>query len=176
MRSIIFFAVVVMFAACQPKEKPSSMSSLAGMYKLLRIDNQDSAGNWIEDTWSKGGTGYILYDGLGHMAVHILPQGYSDYKWLNEKDGTNPTALKNKIDSMSADELRAAVMEFSNNYIYVANASINDSDNVITHARLTHTNPTLWNTSVQRSYEFKGDTLELHVVGMKRRVIWLRQQ
>jgi len=29
----------------------------------------------------KGWRPYIVYDGLGHMAVQITPEGYKDFNW-----------------------------------------------------------------------------------------------
>ena len=43
------------------------------MYKLHSIEVQDSAGVYHHE-WASDGTGYIIYDGLGHMAVHITPK------------------------------------------------------------------------------------------------------
>lgn len=87
------------------------------MYKLYSIQSQDSTGVWRESGYGNGGESYIIYDGLGHMAVQITPKGYSDFKWLNEEQALNEKILKAKIDSMSLTELKAAVTEFSSNYV-----------------------------------------------------------
>ena len=63
------------------------------MYKLYIAENADSNGVWHEDPWTKGGTGYIVYDGIGHMAVHITRQGYNDYKWLPEEESLRPERI-----------------------------------------------------------------------------------
>ena len=70
--------------SCSNQSKNSKKVSLAGMYKLLIMENQDSTGTWHEDSWAKGGDSYIVYDGLGHMAVQITPKGYKDFKWFTE--------------------------------------------------------------------------------------------
>ena len=82
------------------------------MYKLLIIESQDSTGVWHEDSWAKGGESYIIYDGLGHMAVQITPKGYKDFKWLGELESINQNYVKQKVDSMSLQDLKAAVMNF----------------------------------------------------------------
>ena len=41
------------------------------MYKLYIIENKDSSDVWRQQEWGKGGEGYIVYDGKGHMGVHI---------------------------------------------------------------------------------------------------------
>ena len=57
----------------------STGPALDGMYKLVIIEYQDSAGRWQEESWVRGGDSYIAYDGLGHVAVQITPKGYKDF-------------------------------------------------------------------------------------------------
>jgi hypothetical protein len=176
MKQIITILLMLFLAACNTQQKTDTNSKLAGMYKLLIIEMQDSSGIWHEQEWSKGGDSYIVYDGLGHMAVQITPKDYKDFNWMKEEETINKDILKQKVDSMSQEQLRAALMEFASNYAYVANYSINDSESVITHNRLSHTIPSAWNTSVKRKYEFKGDTIFLQVLEVKRRLTWIRQK
>ena len=63
MRCIIFLITLVLIAGCTSKSKPNRNALLAGMYKLYIAENADSNGVWHEDPWTKGGTGYIVYDG-----------------------------------------------------------------------------------------------------------------
>ena len=176
MKQIISISLMLFFTACNNQQKTDTNNKLAGMYKLLTIEMQDSSGIWHEQEWSKGGDSYIVYDGLGHMAVQITPKDYKDFNWIKEEETINKDILKQKVDSMSADQLRAALIEFSSNYAYVANYSINDTASVITHNRLSHTIPSAWNTSVKRSFEFRGDSLFLQVKEVKRRLTWIRQK
>ena len=163
---------IIMLTACSTKN-PDANSQLAGMYKLYIIENKDSSGAWREQEWAKSGDGYIVYDGKGHMAVQITPQGYKDFPWLNEEETINGKSLKQKIDSLSVPELRSALTEFASNYVYVANYSINDS-NIIQHDRLSHTIPSSWNTSVKRRFTFKGDTIILEPLTVNRRLKWIK--
>ena len=111
------------------------------------------------------------------MAVHITPKTYSDYKWvLSESETLYPEKIKAKLDSMPVDELKAAVAEFVSNYVYVANYSLSNSENVVTHERLSHTIPSSWNTTVKRRFIFRRDTLELHNDADKRKLIWIKQK
>ena len=176
-RIIIFiiFNISVLLFACTNKSKTSRDEQLAGMYKLYNIQVQDSAGEW-HDRWASDGTGYILYDGKGHMAVQITPKGYDKYKWLSENESIKPEKVKAKIDRMSMDELKAALEEFVSNYAYVANYSVSDSADVVVHNRLSHTIPSAWNTTVKRRFIFNGDTLELLVDADKRRLKWIKQK
>src|SRR6188474_1653534 len=105
----LLIASVMMLASCSEKKRSNDNSRLAGMYKLYIAENADSNGVWHEDPWTKGGTGYIVYDGIGHMAVHITRQGYNDFKWLPEEESLRPQRIDQKLDSMSTEELKAAV-------------------------------------------------------------------
>jgi hypothetical protein len=171
----LIFVPAVLFA-CAEKTKTSRNEQLAGMYKLSSIQVQDSAGAY-HDEWASDGTGYIIYDGQGHMAVHITPRLYKDYKWvLSENESLYPEKIKAKMDSMTVDELKAAIAEFVSNYVYVANYTVADTADFVIHNRLSHTIPSSWNTTVKRRFIFHGDTLELHNDVDKRRLIWIRQK
>jgi hypothetical protein len=171
----LIFNISVLLFACTNKSKTSSNEQLAGMHKLYNIQVQDSAGEW-HDQWASDGTGYILYDGKGHMAVQITPKGYDEYKWLSENESIKREKVKAKIDSMSIGALKAALEEFVSNYAYVANYSVSDSAGTVVHNRLSHTIPSAWNTTVKRRFILNGDTLELHVDADKRRLKWIKQK
>lgn len=167
--------ISILLSACMGKSSTNPNEQLAGMYKLSSIEVQDSAGVYHHE-WASDGTGYIIYDGKGHMAVHIIPKMYQDYKWvLSENETLDPAKIKAKTDSMSVEELKAAVAEFVSNYVYVANYSVSDSGTVV-HNRLSHTISSSWNTTVKRRFIFHGDTLELHNDVDKRRLIWIKQK
>ena len=173
-RFILLFMPAAFFA-CMDRSATSANKQLAGMYKLHSIEVQDSTGQYHHE-WASDGTGYIIYDGLGHMAVHITPKTYKEYKWvLSENETLYPDKVKAVLDSMTIDELKAALVEFVSNYVYVANYSVSDSTGFVVHDRLSHTIPSSWNTTVTRRFVFHGDTLELHNDADKRRLIWIRQ-
>jgi Lipocalin-like domain len=176
MKFFILFIIPVLLSACMDKPATNRNELLAGMYKLASIQVQDSAGVY-HDEWASDGTGYIIYDGLGHMAVHITPKMYKDYKWvLSENETLYPEKIKAKMDSMSVDELKSAVEEFVSNYVYVANYSVSDTGDFVIHNRLSHTIPASWNSTVKRRFIFRGDTLELHNDADKRKLLWVKQQ
>ena len=77
---------------------------------------------------------------------------------------------------MSLTELKAAVAEFSSNYVYVANYTIDDTANIVTHERITSTIPSIWGTEVKRKFSFSGDTLILINPAVNRRLTWVRQK
>ena len=68
----LLFITVLLFA-CMDKPKTDRNEQLAGMYKLYSIEVQDTAGIYHHE-WASDGTGYIIYDGKGHMAVQIIPK------------------------------------------------------------------------------------------------------
>ena len=165
----------VVFAGCRSNEHCKNSDALAGLYRLHSIETKDSSGAWHPENITISGDGYILYDGNGHMAVQLVGKGYKDFHWLNEAQALNPDTLKKKIDSMAGDELRAALTEFTANFVYVANYHINDSSHIVQHDRLSNTIPSAWNTTVQRKFSFAGDTLILEPVNANRRLKWVRQ-
>jgi hypothetical protein len=85
---------------------------------------------------------------------------------------------------MSLEDLKAAVMNFSSNYVYVADYSVNDTANIITHKRISSSIPSVWGTEVKRAFTFSGDTLilsvenssVLKVLNVNRRLKWVRQK
>ena len=149
---------------------------MAGMYKLLIIEKVDSAtGIWQTEPWSTGGESYIVYDGLGHMAVEITPKDYQKFQWISEEESINTEATRKHIDSLDINELKAAVEHFASNYVYVANYKVDEKNSIVTHSRIAGTNPYIWNSEVERTFLFNGDTLILKVVNGNRRLKWLRQ-
>lgn len=169
--SILIFIIL----ACSKNKPDDGKSKLAGMYKLYISENQDSNGVWHEDPWTKGGTGYIIYDGLGHMAAQITQRGYKDFNWLSEKESIIPKRVQEKIDSMSTEELKAAVKEFSSSYVYFADYTIDDTANIVSHHRIASSIPDIWGTTVRRAFSFSGDTLILRILNGNRRLKWIKQ-
>jgi len=175
MRLIIFLITSVLISACTGKSKPNRNEQLAGMYKLYIAENADSNGVWREDPWTKGGTGYIVYDGMGHMAVHITRQGYNDFTWLPEEESLRPERVNQKLDSMSTEELKATVSAFSSSYVYVGNYTIEDSIKVVKHHRISTSIHSPLGSTVRRAFAFSGDTIILRVLNGNRRLKWIKQ-
>jgi Lipocalin-like domain len=174
MRILTVITAILFLTACNTKKDKRQL--LTGMYKLVIAENMDSAGVWRQDQWSKGGTGYIVYDGLGHMAVHITREGYKDYKWMEREDALKPEKINAHLDSMSVDELKAAVKEFAGSYAYAANYTIEDTADVVVHHRLTASTPAEWGTVAPRAFSFSGDTVILRVLDGNRRLKWVRMK
>lgn len=175
MRIITSLLILLQIVACTGKPKHDKRELLAGMYKLYIAENMDSNGMWHEDPWTKGGTGYIVYDGMGHMAVHITRKGYNDYKWLPEEQSLRDEFINKKLDSMSADELRDAVRAFSSSYVYAGNYLIEDTADVVQHHRISTSIHSPLNSTVRRGFIFSGDTIILRVLNGNRRLKWIKQ-
>jgi len=161
---------------CSNQSQTDDNKLLAGMYKMYSIQSQDSTGVWKESGIANGGESYILYDGLGHMAVQITPKGYDNFEWLEEEVALNPKMFQDKVESMSVPELKQAVTNFASYYAYVANYRIDKATNTIIHERLIGNIPSIWRTEVKRQYSFSGDTLILINPVANRRLMWLRQK
>jgi hypothetical protein len=164
----IFTLVLICFYACTNTAKTNPHTPFHGLWKLHVFEYQDSTGVWKEYWWNKGGDSYIMYDGLGHMAVHITPEGYQDF------DVKSP---KKPVDSLNMDELRYDLKAYSSSYVYMANCNILEDEQVIEHQRISHTYPFDWGVTVQRKFRFEGDTLFLSPVEGKfpRRLKWVKQ-
>ncbi len=175
MNLLKFLFIPVLLSACS-NSKTSRIEQLAGMYKLYIIENKDSAGEWRQQDWGKDGDGYIVYDGKGHMAVQITPKGYKDFQWLEEESAIDIKKVKEKTDSMTIDELKEAVKEFSSSYVYVANYTIEDTADIVVHQRISSSLPVVWGTTVRRAFTFSGDTLILRVLNGNRRLKWIKQK
>jgi hypothetical protein len=164
-----------MISGCTESRLVDKRSSLAGMYKLHVSENQDSNGVWHEDPWTKGGTGYIIYDGMGHMAVHIIRKGYNDFKWLPEEQSLKDEFIDQKLDSMSTEELKVAVRAFSSSYVYAGNYTIEDTADVVKHERISTSIHSPSGSTVRRAFTISGDTVILRVLNGNRRLKWIRQ-
>ena len=175
MKIIILFSISFVIISCSVKKKPDRIAQLAGMYKLYIAENADSNGVWHEDPWTKGGTGYIVYDGLGHMAVHITRKGYNDYKWLPEEESLRDENMNKKLDSMSTDELKTAIRAFAASYVYAGNYTIEDSVAIVKHERISASIHSPLGSMVRRAFTFSGDTIILRVLNGNRRLKWIKQ-
>lgn len=175
MKFLNLLFILVLLSACD-NLKTNRVEKLVGMYKLYIIEYKDSTGQWRQQEWGKDGDGYIVYDGKGHMGVHITPKGYKDFQWMDEESSINNDRLNAKTDSMSVDELKNAVKEFSSSYVYFGNYSVDDTADIVTHYRITSSIPAVWGTTVKRKFTFSGDTVILEPLNANRRLKWIKQK
>ena len=141
---LLFLATIY---SCSTKTQQAG-NKFDGMWRLDRFELFDSLANrWTDDTTRIGWSGYILYDGQGHMGVHITPKGYKDFD------------TSKNIDSLNQDELIAVAKFYKSNAVYFANYTL--SENSVVHNRLSGTEPNNWGISLTRDFIFKQDTLIL---------------
>jgi hypothetical protein len=176
MKTCILILSLIFAMGCKPGSYITATNKFKGLWKLQAIERKDTSGKWQETSLMKGGTGYIIYDGQGHMAVQMTPAGYKDFTWLGENENS-PEKVKAKIDSLSVSELKTLLTKFSSGITYFANYKINEDTNIISHTRISNSNPSGWNTKVDRTYTFRGDTLILQLPGSRsQRLIWIKQK
>ena len=133
--------------ACTSNE-PKNDLRFHGMWKLDIIESYDSiSGTWTHYQTDRLHNGYILYDGKGHMAVHLTSKGYKDFD------------LSDNMDSLDMEGLKERLKFYETNFVYFADYET--KDNVIYHNRLSATDPKNWGTVLTRDFEFKNDTLIL---------------
>jgi hypothetical protein len=166
MKCTFIFSIITisMIIGCNSQQE-ISIGKMQGMYSLDKFERLDpETGIWSAEPGRIGWSGYILYDGLGHMGVHLMPGGYQDF-------------VDNKsLDSLNTEELKAVAKTYQSNFVYFADYSIKDS--MIMHKRLSTTNPKDRGTTLTRHVEFRGDTLILtpieKISGLQLRLRWIK--
>ena len=164
LKSVFGLLMCLTIYSCGGKDNKSN-DKFIGMWRLDKFEVFDSLTNtWTDDSTRIGWNGYILYDGHGHMGVHLTPKGYKDFD-------TN----KN-VDSLNHDELVALTKLYKSNFVYFSDYTLSDS--TIEHKRLSATEPQNWGTSLTRNFEFKQDTLILTaheiIAAQKVRLRWIK--
>jgi hypothetical protein len=135
------------------------------MWKLDIFESYDSiSGKWSHWETARYHDGNILYDGKGHMAVHLTSKGYKDFD------------LSENVDSLSMESLKERLKFYQTNFVYFADYET--TNNAIDHHRLSATEPINWGTLLTRDFEFKNDTLILSareiIDGNRLRLRWVK--
>lgn len=152
----------LLFISLSCKEDRKTQSPLVGLWKLESMKVRDTATN----TWGhyRGGMdGYLLYDANGHVALHLYDKGY-------EKAGM---AFPNFSDSIPLEALKY----ITKSYYYMGNYKALAADSIVSHTKLSHSNPSEFGMMAQRRFYFKGDTLVMQPVERKNanlQLKWLR--
>jgi hypothetical protein len=71
----IFLIIILIYSGCNTRTDASKFNGLWKLYKYESMEN----GSWQTDSTRIGHNGFILYDGLGHMSVQILPGNFNTY-------------------------------------------------------------------------------------------------
>ncbi len=148
--SLIAVLIICSFLlACNSNKEEKSSNTLGGLWSLYLMEKQDSAtGQWTE--WRNGMQGYILYDDSENMALHLTTKGY---------EKTN-LRFPNFVDTIDLEALK----HLTNSYVYFGKYTIDNEKGIVEHARISHSNPGMWNEIVERRFSFSGDTLILQPV------------
>jgi len=142
------------------QKEPNKFSGLWSLYIMEQLNPE--TGKWSE--WRNGMQGYILYDDKNNMSVHLTTVGYED---------TN-LRFPNFVDTISHEALK----HLTNSYVYFAKYTVDEEKSVVEHARISHSNPGMWNEVVQRKFTFNGDTLTLEPLEQETaglRLKWIKE-
>ncbi|MBT0608631.1 lipocalin-like domain-containing protein [Aequorivita echinoideorum] len=151
---IIFLLIIFCGSLIGCREETRTVSrekitkkDITGMWKLESMKVRDTATN-IWKHYRGGMDGYLLYDGSGHVALHLYEKGYEN------------TALEfaNFSDAIPLESLK----HLTKSYYYMGNYSVSDS--IVSHFKLSHSNPKEFGDTAERKFHFRGDTLVLEPV------------
>jgi hypothetical protein len=166
-RLVYLLTIIIICSSCGLKSaentlEPSEKEKIKGLWSLYLMEKNDSlTGTWNE--WKGGMQGYILYDDSENMSLHLTKKGYQD----------TDLEFPNFVDTIPLEALKY----LTNSYVYFAKYSLDTVNHIVTHARISHSNPAEWNDVVERRYLFIGDTLVLAPVEAKNsalRLKWVR--
>ncbi len=149
------------FSNCEDK-KPEN-SKLIGLWTLESMKVKDSATNNWKD-YRGVMKGFLLYDAKGHVALHLFDKDYQNFS----------SPFPNFTDTISVEALK----HLTKSYYYMGNYSVSEKDSLVTHTKLSHSNPSEFGGTSERRFYFNGDTLILEPVEKKNanlRLKWLRE-
>ena len=149
LRIIITLAVFSVTVSCSKAVEQKEKNPFTGLWSLAAMDQLNPETNQWQQ-WRDGMQGYILYDDLNNMSVHLTTSGYQDTE----------IRFPNFTDTIST----AALKHLTGSYVYVAKYKVDKEAGTVEHARISHSNPGDWNVAVKRKYTFIGDTLILQPV------------
>ncbi len=140
----IFFSILVIlcFLSCK-QEKINPISPILGLWDLYTMEVKNNDGIWAE--WRQGMDGYLLYEASGYMSLHLMPKSYPDTE----------LKFKNFTDTMQLEQLKY----ISQNYNYTGSYTIDLDSSIVSHTKLSHSNPNEWGEISRRKFSFIGDTL-----------------
>lgn len=156
---------LLMVISCSTETSRNDFDRFTGRWKLDIVESQvDSLSDWEPRGGRyKNRQGFIIYDGMGGMGVHHVPEHYEQYQFEG----------KGGIDSLTRSDLQ----HLAENFVYFGKYRVDDSLQIIEHHIESAFMPKLWGTVATRKYDFRGDTLTLYPVtaGYPRmRLKWVR--
>ncbi len=155
----LLIAIGLFFSNCE--EKKTEKSKLIGLWTLESMKVKDSANNW--NAYRGGMKGYLMYDVEGNVALHLYDNDYEDYK----------PSFPNFTDTISSEALK----HVTKSYYYMGNYQVSEKDSIVTHTKLSHSNPSEFRGIAERRFYFSGDTLIMVPVEQKNarlKLKWLK--
>ncbi|MEQ9426940.1 MAG: lipocalin-like domain-containing protein [Cyclobacteriaceae bacterium] len=143
---ILILLTIVLVNGCEQVPEKKETNKFSGLWSLHVMEQLNpETGEWSE--WKNGIQGYILYGEKDNMSVHLTTIGYED----------TDLRFPNFVDSIPNEALK----HLTNSYVYFAKYSVDEEQQIVEHARISHSNPGQWNEVVRRRFTFSGDTLTL---------------
>ncbi len=159
---IFYLYLIIISTLISCNQSVENENKLSGLWKLHIMEQKDTISNtWKE--WKGGLQGYLLYDDDENMSLFLAAK---DYK---ETDMT----FQNFTDTLSLEKLQY----LTKSYFYMGKYKVDTAKNIVKHTRIAHSNPNDWDITVERRFEFKGDTLIISPVEKKNaslRLKWIR--
>lgn len=126
---------------------------LQGMWVKESFTLQNDKGAWEEFDWHKGGKMYLIYDGIGGMALHSTSKEYIDFfnltQMKNKKDKVS-YKMKNKGNNKNQEKYKDIYKE---NYVYFGKYEI--KGDTLIHTKISHTNIDEIGTKSLRKFYFE---------------------
>lgn len=147
--------------SCTPQKETPVKEPIQGLWSLVSMQVKDSAGHWSD--WNGGMQGNLLYDGSGHMSLHLSTHDFHEF------DSAYPNFTK--------DISLEALEHQTNTYFYMGVYTIDLERQIVQHTRISHSNPKDWGVTVERKFQFWGDTLVVEPVeatNANLRLKWLK--
>lgn len=163
MKIYAFFLFVLAFIGCKNVPDKKKPNSVTGLWSLVSMEVKDSLNNWSD--WNGGMQGNLLYDGQGHMSLHLSTKDFHEF------DSAYPNFTK--------EISLAALQHQTNTYYYMGVYKIDKVNQIVQHTRISHSNPKDWGVTVERRFEFWGDTLVIQPVEQANanlRLKWIQMQ
>ena len=138
---LIFGLLFLVLISCKnQKNLSASTQPLTGLWLLDKYETYDAfKGEWMVETARIGCVGYVLFDGLGHLALQIMP---ANNDFIMNKDSTG---VKGGLDY------------YENSLIYFADYTLDGKE--LEQKIVSSTNTEVIGTILKRNFEVKEKVL-----------------
>ena len=120
---------------------PSDRATFVGTYRLITIEEKDTASGEWDPRPNFSSIGYLTYAETGHMGVHIMPRS-------RKRHASNPP---------TGEEAQAALRGYT---AYFGSFTVDDASQFVVHHRFGQINPG-GSVDAKRFYDFEGERLAL---------------